>query len=492
MHKKQGKVYLIGAGPGDEGLLTVKASKILAKAEVVVYDRLVSEAILAGVPEGAEKINVGKNAGNHPVPQEQINQILLEKALEGKLVVRLKGGDSFLFGRGGEELELLSEQGIPFEVVPGITSAIAAAAYAGIPVTHRDFCSSLHIITGHAKADGKLNIDYASLVKLDGTLVFMMSVSTMDEIAKGLISAGMTPEMPVAVIENGTRYNQRKFVSTLSQIAETLIVNQVKSPAAIVVGKVCTLSDKFDWFTNQPLKGVSVLVTRPKKTAGKLSALLTELGANAIEYPCIKTEALTFSLDLEQGNWLLFTSAVGVNSFFAALYTMGKDSRALAGKSIAAVGTETAAELLQYGIKADFIPSVFDGVHLAKELLASGKLHQTDRAILYRAKIGTEELVEILQDAGVQVTDVPVYDTLYVPHEGENQPRFDYAAFTSASTVEGFAKSFGKADYSHITAICIGEQTAKAAKAYGMQVLVSKEATIASMAEKIQEVQHGK
>ena len=244
-----GKVYLVGAGPGDKELLTTKAVRLIKEADVVVYDRLVSESIMELIPEDKELIDVGKNAGDHPVPQHEINRILLREGQKGKKVVRLKGGDPFVFGRGGEELELLCEAGVPFEVVPGITSSIAVPAYAGIPVTHRDFCSSLHIITGHARAGAELSIDYEALVRLKGTLIFMMSVSTVGQIASGLMEAGMEETMPCAVIENGTYAGQRKFVSDLAHIEETVKKNQVKSPAVIAVGKVCALSDRFDWFS---------------------------------------------------------------------------------------------------------------------------------------------------------------------------------------------------------------------------------------------------
>ena len=227
----KGVVYLVGAGPGDKELLTVKAARLIREAQVVVYDRLVSESIMELIPETAERIDVGKNVGNHPVPQHEINGILLREALAGKKVVRLKGGDPFVFGRGGEELELLSDNGVDFEVVPGITSSIAVPAYGGIPVTHRDFCSSLHIITGHARAGAELAIDFDALVRLKGTLIFMMSVSTVGRIASGLMAAGMERDMPCAVIENGTRAAQRKFVSDLEHIEGVVREHQVKSPA---------------------------------------------------------------------------------------------------------------------------------------------------------------------------------------------------------------------------------------------------------------------
>ena len=267
-----GKVTLVGAGPGDPGLLTRKGLEALQKAEVVVYDRLVGPAILAMMPETAEQINVGKEASHHLVPQDQINQILLDKALEGKNVVRLKGGDPFLFGRGGEELELLAEHGIPFEEVPGITSAIAAPAYGGIPVTHRDYCSSVHIITGHQRAGKPLTIDFEALVRTKGTLVFLMGVTAMPAIVEGLLSAGMDGETPAAMVESGTTPAQRRCDATLRTLPERAVEMGIHSPAIIIVGKVCALSEKFCWFDKLPLKGQRVLVTRPRERAGSEAA----------------------------------------------------------------------------------------------------------------------------------------------------------------------------------------------------------------------------
>lgn len=244
----RGKVCLVGAGPGDPELMTVKGMKRLSQAEVVVYDRLVGPEILAMIPQSAEKIDVGKTAGSHPVPQHEISRILLEKAQEGKFVVRLKGGDSFVFGRGGEELELLAAHGIPFEVVPGITSAIAGPACAGIPVTHRDHCASFHVIAGHRRENGKLDMDYEALVRMGGTLVFLMSVANVPGIARGLIRGGMAGDMPCAMIERATLPNQRKLVSTLECIERDMCAADIRPPAIFVVGTVCGLSEKLDWF----------------------------------------------------------------------------------------------------------------------------------------------------------------------------------------------------------------------------------------------------
>lgn len=491
----KGKVYLIGAGPGDEQLLTLKADRLISKAEVVVYDRLVSRSILSKIPETAIKINVGKNAGNHPVPQDEINRILLEKAQEGYNVVRLKGGDSFMFGRGGEELELLYQNNIPFEVVPGITSPIAAAAYAGIPVTHRDFCSSLHIITGHKKKDGELDLDYQALVKLNGTLVFMMSVSSAGEIMNGLIKAGMSEQTECAVIENGTLPSQRKFVSVISKLADTIEQNNVKSPALIVVGRVCSLSEQFDWFSKLALKGKRILVTRPKASSSRLSEKLSQLGADVTLLPSIKTVPTEFEMPkLDEYTMLVFTSENGVASFFNKLLGDGLDARALFNKRVAVVGRETAKAILQYGIKADFIPKVFNGEALASEMLADKFVSTNDKLLILRAKKSAPELTDILVRNKIPYDEVSVYETELLKVDLANKVEFnpndyDIITFTSASCVDGFALMAGESKMSNVTAkcICIGEQTAKQARKYGIDAVISKEATIDSMIETIME-----
>jgi uroporphyrinogen III methyltransferase/synthase len=482
---EKGKVYLLGAGPGDAGLLTVKADRLLREAQVVVYDRLVGRAVLEMLPKEAELIDVGKNAGNHPVAQDEINRLLLRKALEGKRVVRLKGGDGFLFGRGGEELTLLYENGVDFEVVPGVTSAFAAPAYAGIPVTHRDFCSSVHIITGHKRENGALSIDYDALTRLDGTLIFMMSVSSVKEIMEGLLKSGMEGGMPCAAIENGACPNQRKFVGTVSTICELMEQNRVESPAVIVVGRVCALSERFDWFSKLPLFGKKILVTRPKATAGRLLTLLRELGADAMALPSIKTEPLDFQWpDLERYSLLVFTSAAGVDAFIERLFGAKRDARVLFGKKIAAIGSETAKELLHYGLSADFVPSAFSGGRLAREMVEAGFVSTADRALLLRAKEGSRELNDVLLEHRIPFDEIAVYRTEAIKNEGIDPASFDCVTFTSASCVTGFVRSVGEgADFSRVRAVCIGEQTAHEAGKYGMQIQISKEATISSMVE---------
>ena len=276
----RGKVTLVGAGPGDPGLLTLKGRRALEQAEVVVYDRLVSPAILAMIPPKARTIDVGKEASHHKVPQHQINQILLEEALAGHNVVRLKGGDPFVFGRGGEELEGLAELGISFEEIPGVTSAIAAPAYAGIPVTHRDYCSSVHIITGHQREGKPLAIDFEALARTRGTLIFLMGVTAMPAIVEGLLQAGMPLDTPAAMVENGTTSAQRRCDATLATLPERAAAMGIHSPAIIVVGEVCALASRLCWFDKLPLLGQKILVTRPRDRAGTLSEKLRALGAD--------------------------------------------------------------------------------------------------------------------------------------------------------------------------------------------------------------------
>lgn len=273
-----GKVWLVGAGPGDIGLFTLKGKEVLSRAEVVVYDSLVGDGVLAMIPREARTIDVGKRASHHTMPQEKINQVLLEEAKKGYRVVRLKGGDPFLFGRGGEELELLAEHHIPYEVVPGVTSPMAVPAYNGIPVTHRDFCSSVHIITGHKRAGQEYDIDFKALVDTKGTLVFLMGVTALPDICRSLLEAGMEPDMPAAILQKGTTAGQKRIVATVSTLEEEVKKQGIETPAIIVVGKVCSLAERFEWAENLPLFGKKVLVTRPKGLISRMAAKLRVQG----------------------------------------------------------------------------------------------------------------------------------------------------------------------------------------------------------------------
>ena len=484
-----GSVILVGAGPGDPGLLTQKGRQAIENAQVVVYDRLVSPAILSLIPKDAEKINVGKESSNHLVPQEEINRILLRKAQEDKRVVRLKGGDPFLFGRGGEELELLEAAGIPFQVVPGVTSALSVPAYAGIPVTHRDFCSSVHIITGHARAGAELHIDFEALRRTGGTLVFLMSVSSLPRICRGLLDAGMAPDMPAAVVERGTLPRQRKLVSTLEKLPSEAEKAGVKSPAIIVVGKVCALSSRFDWFDGLPMKGKTVVVTRPEDRSGTLTQRLRELGAEVVDYPCIRTVAREENPELEEaiGNLsryrcLVFTSPAGPEIFFRRLRAAGRDARALSGLTLAAIGPKTAKALEKHGVTADLVPETYDSDHLAKALEAV-----EGPVLLCRASRGSTALPEMLERKGIPFADVPVYDTVYAAPAPQKVDALLgetlLVTFTSASTVRGFVESLPGRDLKNVIGCCIGKQTEAEAKKHGLATVVSQEATMESLVE---------
>ena len=491
----KGFVTLVGAGPGDPDLVTVGGRKAIENAQVVLYDRLVGHSILEWIPENAIKVDVGKNSGNHPVPQEEINQLLKQYAQEGKQVVRLKGGDPYLFGRGAEELELLKEAGIPFKVLPGITSAIAVPAYGGIPVTHRDYASSVHIITGHGKRGEETHIPYEALVKLGGTLIFMMSVAVLPEICQGLIEAGMGEDTPAALLENGTRANQRRLISTIKEIPAKMKEEGFKPPSVFMVGRVCTLAEHFDWTEFQPLWGKKMLTASSKATGSKLAKRLRELGCEVTECPVIEMEPIeqprSFWEGLHRYSWIILTSPYGAKLFFTQLLEQKIDIRALNGLKFGTVGRETAAVMEERGIRVEYYPNVFDGQHLAEGLVSL--VNQEDKLLLYRAEEGRAELPGILHRNGVHFTDVPAYKTL--PRDfSESGLRkqiaageFDAVTFTSGSSVSGFAMVAGGIDYSQIQGVCIGESTAKAARDLGVQVTVSGAASIDSMVECILE-----
>ena len=496
---RNGQVTLVGAGPGDPGLLTIKGRQAIEQADVIVYDRLVGREILALMPTHAECIDVGKQCDHHPVPQQRINEILLEKALEGKKVVRLKGGDCFLFGRGGEELELLQQQDIPFEVVPGVTSALAVPAYAGIPVTHRDFTSSVHIITGHAKAGKKLNIDFEALVRHKGTLVFLMGVTSAPRICEGLIQAGMPQDMPAAMIERGTLPRQRKVTATLSTLPQRMQEEHIQSPAVLVVGAVCELSGKFDWYETLPLHGATIVVTRPKNRAETLTSCLRRYGADVFAYPCIETQDIWPNMpvvealaSIECYQWLVLTSPAGVETLFRLLHAASMDARSMAHMKIAVIGEGTAKKLEQHGLRADYIPEVYDSEHLAEGLIRLAR--EDEQVLLLRSEIGMPELPMMLRDACVSFEDVPIYRTRYHSERREElleqltNHQIDYVTFTSASTVNGFISNLPEGtDVSHFTALCIGGTTEKAAQRAGMKTITAPYATIDAMIDTVLE-----
>lgn len=506
--KKCGKVWLVGAGCGDVGLITQKGRKVLDQAEVIVYDALVSLELLSLLPKEAELINVGKRSNHHLVPQEEINKILLKKAKEGKRVVRLKGGDPFVFGRGGEELELLCEENIPYEIIPGITSAIAVPAYNGIPVTHREYASSLHIITGHKKKNEPLDINFSALVAAGGTLVFLMGVSSLEDICQGLLQAGMKENMPAAILQQGSSSFQRRVVATVSTLQKKATEAQIQSPAVIVVGKVCELEERFSWFEELPLFGRQVVVTRPKDRASTLAERLRELGAQVVELPVIDTVPVMelsdtkpkekfqkaveeFCLE-ERKVCCVFTSPQGVRHFFAQLKQQKLDMRKLLANpqiTFAVLGSGTKRALEQYQIFADYMPDTYSAEQLGALLAAS--LEKDVKVYIFRAMEGAVSLTEKLSEAGIVYEDIPVYETEYRQPEQVKEKllqAFDKqeiteVTFTSASTVKGFVKVMEGIDFTKVNAVCIGQETAKEAAKYGMQIGISKEASINSMIE---------
>ena len=487
------RVTLVGAGPGDKGLLTLRGAERLQSADVVLYDRFVSDEVLAMIPETAEKIDVGKNAGDHPVPQGAINSLLLEKARQGLDVVRLKGGDPFVFGRGGEELELLSENGVPFEVIPGVTSAIAGAAYAGIPVTHREHASSFHVITGHAKNNEPMDINYDALIRAGGTLVFMMGVAAISEICAGCLSAGMDKDMPAAIVENSTTSFQRNFLGTVETLSSIARDNGVVSPAVIIIGSVCSLSARYDWFNRKPLLGKRIIIARAKPGVSELSERLRELGCHVTEMPTAGITPLTAPgchleralKEIDDYAWLVFTSGVGVEIFFDCLVETSVDIRALHHLKIACVGAETEKAVNKRGIKAAFSPAEYNGAALARGL--AQQVENGERLLIARAKHGAEELTRMLADAGVDFDDVAIYDKTRSPDKALAY-NADFAAFTSSSAVERFVETVGNIDFADVKAVCIGERTAASARSYGMEVYISEQATLKSIANKIKEL----
>lgn len=484
-----GKVYLVGAGPGDIELITLKAKRLLEEAEVIIHDRLISKEIIKFINPNAKLIDVGKNAGFHKVSQDEINEIIVREGKKGDKVIRLKGGDPFLFGRGGEEIRALKENGVAFEVVPGVSSAIAAPLYAGIPITDRDYASSVHIITGHKKDGNSLDIDYEALVRHKGTLVFMMSVKNIGEIAQGLINAGMNKMMPTSIIERGTLNNQRKFITKLHSVSEIVKENNIISPAVFVVGEVCRLGEDYDWFGDLPLRGRKFLVTIPAKKTSKMAKLFRELGAVVDECPTIDTKFIRpINPPIEDYNIFIFTSHVGVESFFEDFYEKGKDSRSLYGKKFGVIGEATAKALKKYGFNYDFMPSIYSGEIMGKEMIETGFISKEDSVILLRAREGAKEITDTLERECINYLDYPVYDIFDMDMEEMAIDKYDALVFTSSAGVNSFAKGFNGKDFSDIKALCIGEKTARDAGKYGFEVVISDKASFESMVEKAREV----
>lgn len=501
----KGKVYLVGAGPGDPKLITVRGLEAIRKADVVVYDRLANPSLLKHLKPGAEKVYVGKLPDRHTLKQEVISQLLVDYALEGKIVARLKGGDPSVFGRVGEEAELLADNGIEFDIVPGITSAIAVPAYAGIPVTHRDFTSSLAVVTGHECPKKESNIDWGKLSTATGTLIFLMGVSNIASIRDVLIANGKPADTPVAVIRWGTRPEQRTLVGTLETIVERVEESKFKSPAVIIVGRVVTLRDKLSWFERKPLFGRRVLITRSRQQASELAEQIDALGGETYEYPVIRFQPPTRpeavqALDEALGrlsvyDWVILTSPNGVEFFFHHLKERKLDIRALHGARIAAVGPGTADALLDRGLIADVLPGKYQAEDLLEVL--ERQVQPGQRVLIPRADIARDVLPAGLRKLGVEVTEIDAYETVPTDEDADELIRMlqegelQAATFTSSSTVTGFMSILRRSGVEEpaslltdVQIVCIGPVTAETAEREGLRnVLVAKEATIPSLVE---------
>ncbi|RIK10450.1 MAG: uroporphyrinogen-III C-methyltransferase [Acidobacteria bacterium] len=475
-------VSLIGAGPGDPELLTLKGARRLREANVIVYDRLAAPELLAHAHPDAELINAGKEPGNPGLGQDEINRLIVQKALEGKRVARLKGGDPFVFGRGGEEALACAEAGVAFEVIPGITSGIAAPAYAGIPVTHRGISTSVTLVTGHEDFESS-GVDWESLGRLGGTLVLMMSVGSLPEICSALVGAGRDPKTPVAAIEWGTRPEQRVVMATLENLPREASRFKLKAPAAVVVGEVTALREQIAWVERLPLWGKRVLVTRAREQASALAVLLEDLGADVVTFPLISIEeasspeSLTDALERLGGggfSWVLFASTNGVERTRTAMAALAMDSRAFAGVKVGAIGPATADALERSGITPDITASVSTSEGLLAELPESGR---GEVVLLIRAEEGRRVLPDGLRERGFDVEEVAAYRTVFAESDTSairaqiEVGEIDAVTFASSSTVLNYVDLMGDKCVPGVVA-CIGPATAATARDLGIEPTV--------------------
>ena len=519
MQKGRGKVYLVGAGPGDIGLLTVKGMKCLQKAEVVVYDFHLNAQVLNYISHDAEFVYAGKQGGRHTMTQEEINEVLVEKAGQGKIVCRLKGGDPFVFGRGGEEAEVLAKRGLAFEVVPGVSSAVAAPAYAGIPLTHRLYSSSFAVIPGYEDTTKEESaIDWARLATGVGTIVVLMAVKNLGMLVQKLVENGRSPETPVAVVRWGTRPDQKTIVSTLKDIVSDAKGHEIKPPAVVVIGEVVKLRDTLRWYEDKPMFGHRVLATREHSTGFEP---LEELGAEVIEFPAIEIvppeDWSGLDAAIEQVNtydWIIFTSPNGLRYFLGRYFEQGRDIRDLKGVRLCAIGTKTAAEVRRYGMKVDLIPEEFRAEGLVEAFIkerstlrvqgsrengeqgsSRGEVLRGMKFLLPRAEVAREIFPEKVRELGGEI-DVPVaYRAVKPELHGRRLKRFlkegriTVATFTSAATFTNFIEMIGSdADelLKGVSIAVIGPVTAKAVEKAGMKVeIMPEEATVEAMVQEI-------
>ncbi len=498
----EAKVYLVGAGPGDPGLITIRGRQCIESADVIIYDYLAAPALLNFAPNHAEVIYVGKKGGDHTLSQDKINALIVEKAKTGSTVCRLKGGDPFIFGRGGEEAEILVANAIPFEVVPGVTSAIAAAAYAGIPLTHRKLTATLAFITGHEDPHKEeSNIDWESLARGIGTLVFFMGVKNLPDIAQKLIANGKSPNTPVALIRWGTTPGQTTVTGTLDDIAERAKKADLKPPVIIVVGEVVQLRNSLKWFEKRPLLGKRIVVTRARQQASDLVRRLSDLGAECLEFPTIKVVSADDTVPLDDAvqnlsvyDWIIFTSVNGVKFFFDNLFGTDKDVRALSHLHTAAIGPATAEKLFEYGLKSDIIPQNYRAeavVDAFRKIKLEGK-----KILLPRAKEARPVLPVELRKMGAEVDEVTAYLTEKVRENGDQllerleAKTIDLITFTSSSTVQNFKDLLPPDNFKQlikgIAIASIGPITTETAIESGFEVLITaKSFTIPGLCEAV-------
>jgi len=501
--KDMGCVYLVGAGPGDPGLLTIKGRDLLASADVIVYDYLASTSLLDLCRENAELIYVGKQGGDHTMSQDRINELMIDKARQGNQVLRLKGGDPYVFGRGAEEAERLVEAGIEFEIVPGVTSAVAAPAYAGIPLTHRKYASSVCFVTGHEDAGKSESVhNWQALAHSSSTLVFFMGVKNLDWIRNNLIQAGMSKTTPAALVQWGTTCNQKSLAGSLETIADLAQDHSLRPPALLIVGEVIRLKETLNWFEKLPLLGKGIVVTRAREQASSLKALLEEVGGCCYQFPTIEIEPLDDTSPihnaikrLQDYDWLVFTSVNGVRYFWKELHLLGLDSRNIGPCWVAAIGPATAEALRNKGIEPDFVPRKY----VAEEIVQGiKKIGVEGRSILIpRAEKAREILPQELKKAGALVKVLPVYRTILAGKDSHflnqalEKKDIHCITFTSSSTVENFfqliePEHLRPHTFDQVKLACIGPITARTLEQFGFQAdIVPNSYTIPDLVQAI-------
>jgi uroporphyrinogen III methyltransferase/synthase len=502
---RKGFVYLVGAGPGRADLITVRGAEVLKTADCVIYDKLANPALLQFARKDTEIIHVPKRIGEGSCTQDEINKVLVEKALAGKTVVRLKGGDPCIFGRVAEELAVLIEAGVDFEIVPGVTAAVAVSSYTGIMLTDRQYSSQVTFVTGR-EAEGKegTNIDWDVLAKFPGTIVFYMGVGTLATTAQKLIESGKPADTPVAVIANATFPTQRVVRAPLEKINETCEQQKIKPPAIVVIGEAAAGDTRFDWFTRRPLFGRNIVMTRDVAGNADFAAKIIQRGGNPLEFETIQIKSLTDSngflqmlTKIGQYDWVVFTSGNGVAMFFDALQNMDKDARVFGSARIAAIGSRTAEQLGRFGIKADFVPDVFTGKELGRQLIGFANLRDK-KVLLLRSELASSELVEILTEAGAQVDNIAIYTAVTAKSDPArlsdriSKGTIDWLTFASPSSVDGFFEQIGGevVNSGNVRVASIGPVTSKRLKELGIKEdVTAEEHTLDGLLDAIEEVE---